>query len=162
MLSSRLCKPWRRALALLLLIALPLQALEIAGARGEGPAHVHLDKLVDLAEAPSPDEVNDPHHHGHQDGSDVHDGPGGVGGVGHHHHASDDPAAASAVPVADADHDGDKVRTGSADQRLVIDQDAARPTASAGLTADPAPWPRLSRAPAVDSRAILPLERPPR
>jgi len=135
---GRECRWWRSAvLSLLLLLALPLQGVQIAMARVAGPAHMHLQ--------PSGAE----HEHGAEHDHD---------GIGHHHHDVDE---AGVVYVADPESDSDAPKNPAA-KRVVLDHEASMRGFVSPLPM-PLPPPRRSALNVVFSSHIdEPPERPPR
>lgn len=149
--------PLSRAIACLLLVCLPLQALAIASVRASAPAHVHLPMVA---------HAHDDHAHG-DDGDD--DGDGDLahqhehhhdGAVGHHAH---DVQLPGVVYLEDSDDKRSAdAATRLASKRWVIDHESLAPAfvvASPGSQRPPAPLPPATR---FCSQVVDPLERPPR
>jgi hypothetical protein len=144
-----------RAIACLLLVCLPLQAMAIASARALGPAHVHVTVDADA------DADDDPGHaHGHDDGDDEHHHHHD-GAIGHHTH---DPQLPGVVYLED---DDDKrsadAATRLASKRWVIDHESLAPAfridSPGSPCFSPAPLAATAR---FCSQVVAPLERPPR
>lgn len=150
--------PLSRAIACLLLVCLPLQAMAIASVRASAPAHVHLPMVADAHDDPGhgddgdDDDDDDDHAHQHDHHHD--------GAVGHHAHG---PQLPGVVYLEDSDDKRSAdAATRLASKRWVIDHESLAPAfvvASPGSQRTPAP---LAPAARFCSRVVAPLERPPR
>lgn len=128
----------------LLALAVIGQGFDIVMARTVWPGHYHADTIAVLAETHGGAHAGDPPHHSHSD-------------VAQHHHDADEPG----VVMEEADADDPAGVAGGAAKRIALDLDTI--ASSFVAAAQPGPAPQTGALPcAFASRAVLPLERPPR